>query len=538
LRPSSAAAGENAGGKLDLDLSPPVRLDLWALLLALGIACTTVNAALGLSLLGLSSLVALGAFVAPGFVPGGWRAMALSGPFFVGGGVVIALLHAAAPDPLAEFAAVEPGEVVLVGRIASAPAPTESGYRASVRVERLWYEDEQLLRGGGVEVYAFDLRAGVGDRVRVDGELTVPKPGDDGFDYGRYLSTKGVSGIVYASGVWPVNEERGWVGEVHRRTDVALGYGLRPREAAVVRGMVLGDASRIPEELEDAFRKSGVSHVLAISGQHVAVLTAALYFLMRSFAVPTVFRNPATLGLVWLYIFVAGAPPSAVRAGVVATFVLAAPLLGRQLSSTHFMTTMLAVVLAWNPLLVYSPGFQLSVAAVFGILLLRKPLVALVRGTLFRPLKRPPEFVTNLLAVSLAAQIATTPIIAMSFGEVSVVGVLANLVAVPLSGPILSLGLVGTLAGNTVVPLAYVVNACNGALVTALISVAQAASAVPFASVATPGANLALLGLFYLGCLPAAVAPYAVPEERWARSAALVVAWAAVWITLSAVLGG
>jgi hypothetical protein len=79
-----------------------------------------------------------------------------------------------------------------------------------------------------------------------------------------YLETKNISGIVYATGAWAVDEERGWVGRVHRQTDIALGYGLRPQEGAVVRGMVLGDASRIPEELEEAFRRSGITYVLAI----------------------------------------------------------------------------------------------------------------------------------------------------------------------------------------------------------------------------------------------------------------------------------
>ena len=150
-----------------------------------------------------------------------------------------------------------------------------------------------------------------------------------------YLLTKRVSGILYAGGVWPVDDERGTIGQLHRRTDLDLGHGLRPREASVVRGMVLGDPSRIPEELEEAFRRSGVMHVLAISGQHVAVLTAMIYFVLRLLAVPTLLRNPAVLALVWLYIVVAGAPPSAIRAGVVAAFVLAAPLVGRQISTIH-----------------------------------------------------------------------------------------------------------------------------------------------------------------------------------------------------------
>jgi competence protein ComEC len=60
-------------------------------------------------------------------------------------------------------------------------------------------------------------------------------------------------GLVYAKGAWPTDEEKGWGGQVHRRTDVALAQGLRPREGSIVCGMVLGDSSRIPEELEEAF---------------------------------------------------------------------------------------------------------------------------------------------------------------------------------------------------------------------------------------------------------------------------------------------
>ena len=116
------------------------------------------------------------------------------------------------------------------------------------------------------------------------------------------------------------------------------------------------------------------------------------------------------------------------------------------------------------------------------------------------------------------------------------IGVLTNLVAVPLSGPILTLGLLGTLAGNVFAPPAYLINASNGFLVAVLIRVAQAASSLPFAAVATPGAMLPLVGLFYLGCAPAAAAGAALPEERWARAAGLLVVWAALWIVLVAVL--
>ena len=105
-----------------------------------------------------------------------------------------------------------------------------------------------------------------------------------------------------------MGEERGWIGQLHRRTDVALAYGLRPREAAVVRGMVLGDRSLMPEELEKSFQRSGITHVLAISGQHVVIVAGVIFFAIRILAIPPTIRAGVTMGLVWLYIFIAGAP--------------------------------------------------------------------------------------------------------------------------------------------------------------------------------------------------------------------------------------
>jgi competence protein ComEC len=91
----------------------------------------------------------------------------------------------------------------------------------------------------------------------------------------------------------------------------------------------------MPEELEKSFQRSGITHVLAISGQHVVILAGVIYFAIRIFAIPPTIRVGLTIVLLWVYILIAGAPPSAIRAGVVATFVLAASLLGRQVSTMH-----------------------------------------------------------------------------------------------------------------------------------------------------------------------------------------------------------
>jgi competence protein ComEC len=170
-----------------------VQLDAWAATLTTGVVVGTVVPLLAPMLLLASVIVSVGALSWRNLVPVEWRLMAILAPLFAFGGVGIASLHAATADPLAELAALEPGEVVIVGRVASPPAPSSWGYRADVRVEHLWYENREVLRGGGVEVFAGDLGSvGVGDRVRVDGEISLPEPGEDDFDYARYLGTKSV----------------------------------------------------------------------------------------------------------------------------------------------------------------------------------------------------------------------------------------------------------------------------------------------------------------------------------------------------------
>ena len=99
----------------DLDMRPPVRLDLWAISLAAGVVAGTVAPALAPMLILAGAIIAVGAALCRDLVPPEWRLMALSGPVFVAAGVAIAVTHAATEDPVAELAALEPGEVALIG---------------------------------------------------------------------------------------------------------------------------------------------------------------------------------------------------------------------------------------------------------------------------------------------------------------------------------------------------------------------------------------------------------------------------------------
>jgi competence protein ComEC len=155
-----------------------------------------------------------------------------------------------------------------------------------------------------------------------------------------------------------------------------------------------------------------------------------------------------------------------------------------------------------------------------------------VEGTVLRPFDEPPRAVSNLISVSLAAQVSTAPIGAATFDEVSTVGVFTNLIAVPISGPILTLGLLGSLLGNVAPSLAYPLNACNGFLVTLLIAVARFASSLPFATSTTPGVTSHLVALFYAACIPIVAAARAFRSETRPLWAALLLLWTTLWLVL------
>lgn len=176
-----------------LNLNPPARLELWAITLSLSIVAGIIAPSLAAAMVLASVVVSTGALLWRDLVPPNWRPMAVLLPLFTAAGAGIAFMHATTPDPLADLAAVEPGEIIIVGRIASPPTRASYGYMADVRVDHLWYDGREILRGGGVEVFAGDLNLGVGDTVRVDGEISLPNSGGGDFDYGRYLGTNSSS---------------------------------------------------------------------------------------------------------------------------------------------------------------------------------------------------------------------------------------------------------------------------------------------------------------------------------------------------------
>ena len=157
---------------------------------------------------------------------------------------------------------------------------------------------------------------------------------------------------------------------MRRRAEAGLGRGLAAPEAALLSGMVLGEDERLSDEVRTDFERWGLAHLLAVSGQNVVLLAMLVLGAGMALGLPLRMRLGAALVLVALYVPLAGGGPSIQRAGVMGAAGLVAALAGRPASRWYALGLAAAVTLAVNPRASGEPGWQLSFAAVAGLLAL------------------------------------------------------------------------------------------------------------------------------------------------------------------------
>ena len=343
---------------------------------------------------------------------------------------------------------------------ASAEARIATGRLTGARV---------LLRlgGGGASTGhgALPSRATIGDELSLAGTLRRPANHPDAsFDFAAHLRGRGISGELDVERVRLTGGRRGGVAGaldgLRRRAERSVAAGLPEADAALALGMVLGEDEEIDSATRDDWRDAGLSHLLAVSGQNVMLLMAlALPMLVAAGLGPRA-RGMALLCLVALYVPLAGAGPSLQRAGVMGAAGIAAMTLSRPSSRWYALLLAAAATLALNPRACGDPGWQLSFVAVAGILVAGRPLAARLRRValeLAGPPSRagPPstwgramlDGLCEGIAITVAATVATAPLLAHHFGSVPLAGLPANLLALPAVAPAMWLGMVKATLG-------------------------------------------------------------------------------------------
>jgi competence protein ComEC len=345
--------------------------------------------------------------------------------------------------------------------------------RLIVEVERVDGEP----RSGMLQVTAYGLTPSLatGQRValetRLDHPLSFSNPGT--FDYAARLRRHGISVVGTARGERIValdDRPPSWPVRFRRHAVAAMREALPPVSAALMAGLLLGDRTALPRDLDVAFRRAGVYHVLAVSGFNVALVASTVWALLALARAPRRLAALGALVVVVAFAAVVGPQPSVLRATLMASLVLAAIALERETSVLNGLALAAVAILAARPAELYDPGFQLSFAATVGIVL--------------APLPR--HRVMAAVIVSAAAQLAVLPIGLAHFNQLSTIGVLANLAVVPLAGVVTVLGLFAVVAGFASATLSGWLFAAAWPVLLSLRGVVAVVAAVPGAVVHGP----------------------------------------------------
>ncbi len=235
-------------------------------------------------------------------------------------------------------------------------------------------------------------------------------------------------------------------GEIRERAEAGLGRGMPAREAELARGFVLGEDEGIDSRTVEDFRRSGLSHLLAVSGQNVMLLALLAMPVLGALGIPLRERLVWVLALIAVYVPLAGAGPSIQRAAVMGAAGLLATLAGRRASRLHALALALVVTLAIDPGIAGDVGWQLSFAAVAGILVLAQPLREAIAARIGTGGWR--RALAEGAAVTIAATLATAPLIAFHFETLSTTTLLANLLALPAVAPAMWLGMAAAAASQ------------------------------------------------------------------------------------------
>ena len=374
--------------------------------------------------------------------------------------------------------------------------------------------------------------------VRVE-PLPEPKPG--AFDYGRYLRRHGEHVLLDGDlADLTVTGRRGGLQGIVDRLRLAsrshLLEGLHSPVAEVLQGMVLGDDEGVPPETIDAFRASGLLHIMAVSGENVVLLCAMWSFAFALLGIDRLARTVLLLPLVATYVLLTGASPSIVRAGVAGIVGLLAVLASRPSDGWLLWLAPAAWLLTANPDNLYDVSFQLSFAAVAGLLLIARPLTRLLS---FLPGPLPEQ-----VGVTTAASISTAPVSILTFGSASLVSVPANVAGGFVLGPIMFLGMLSLLLGFVSEWASRPLNLLAGLFIGFLIAVSRWFAGLPGAVYVYQGVTVRLVLVAGLAAEAATVAALAVraggglvayvrDRRHWAPLAAATAALVAAALVLA-----
>ncbi len=345
-----------------------------------------------------------------------------------------------------------------------------------------------------------------GQRVRLYGWLQTP-PENETFSYRDYLARQGVYAYMpeAAVTVLPGNEGRRWLRSMYafkNRAQETI-YRLYPDpEASLLAGILLGEENGLPADLQQAFKATGTSHIIAISGFNIAIIASIFVSLFSRLLGPRIGALTAALAIA-AYTLLVGADAAVVRAALMGGTGLLARQLGRRQDGLNTLFTVAGIMGLLNPFIPWDVGFQLSFGATLGLILYGQPMQSAAETWLQRWLppsraRQGASLLSEYVLLTLAAQLTTLPIMAWHFQQVSLISFIANPFILPPQSAVMILGGLALLGGLLYLPLGRLLAAVSWPFVAYTIRLVETFAAWPHGVLVLGELSPLVVALWYL----------------------------------------
>lgn len=352
-----------------------------------------------------------------------------------------------------------------------------------------------------------------GYKILIKGEFVKPSEARNygGFDYSEYLKSIKIHGTLKADNIEVLDKDKNnpvltLANDINLKIKENIDKLIPEKYSAIFTGLILGDTSKVEEEVNDNFKIANISHVLAISGMHITYIVMGIELLLNRWAGKRKTRI-VTIIILLLYMFITGFSPSVVRASIMGIIMLISKMIYRKNDIWTSISLSLLILLIYNPFLISNVGLQLSYLGTIGIVCFNKNVYNFLRKLKMRNKKIKYKInrkfilfmdkIKEILSVTLSAQIVILPILLFNFNILEIYFFISNILVSVIIGPIIIIGFVCILISFISIEVAKILSIFMSVGIQILINISEI-SHLPFSKIYIPTPKVWQIVIYYI----------------------------------------
>lgn len=401
----------------------------------------------------------------------------------------------------------------IVGTIISNPMDKQYKNQYILKVEKINENKSYKNTNLQLNVKKEEKLLSYGDKIIIKGnfEEASSARNEGGFDYKQYLKSKNVYGIISVDkkDIKLIKKNNVDVidllaNKVSNSMKIKIEQNLSNETSKLLSGILIGNKNNLQKEIQEDFRNSSLSHVLAISGMHVSYIMLGITFVINKMKFNKKISKIITIFILLFFIILTGKTASVTRACFMSSYIILASLFHKKAHVLASISISLLIILIINPYLILDIGLQLSYGGTIGIVLIYPILKKLKKkkedkNSKFKKIiHKVKEKILDIILITISANLVIFPIVLFHYNTISFTFIISNLLISPIIGIIIILGFISVFVSYIISPISKVMFLILQTFLNLLIKIAHFCAELPFSKVYFPTPKIYVIIIYYV----------------------------------------